>query len=485
MPAQIDYTALAKNAGAISSTPSSGTIDYAALAKQAGAISSAPAELSPTLLESRQAASKSEFDANNPDSTVASRLRENRIDLLQPFDLRNIPGMLSSIGGALYQTATGKGTAKAQELVKGVVRAPIEPVNKFISGIAEGDYDKAAGGAGGILSQTIPAVEGLSRGSSTPASVSELPARVVNKGTELITELPAQVTKLVTGVHPDPVIAMTQALKPYAKNSQWDAAIKSGLPEIKASEAELGRPIANVDDMLEATKIAKKRLRTQYDAILGPKADSTVDGSPIAAAIEKSISPKVRFENPEHTASLTALADKYRTAFTIQELDDFMHSYNAELESYYSKYPAAKRTATAGNPDTAALEAGGRATRELLYKALDDPSHGVSARDINQRYGKLINIEKELYRRKNVNARQAPESLTEQIGKVGAAFKAGKGAVRVLTGDLGGASDIASAVAGRKMAQILKERNSTDYLIQKTFENFKQVPIPVRGQPVP
>ena len=40
----IDYTALAKQAGAISSTPPPGAVDYAALAKQAGAISSTPAQ---------------------------------------------------------------------------------------------------------------------------------------------------------------------------------------------------------------------------------------------------------------------------------------------------------------------------------------------------------------------------------------------------------------------------------------------------------
>lgn len=426
-----------------------------------------PGELSPTLLASRQEASKGEFEANRPESTIGSRTREAAIGVLEPFDLRNVPGMLSSIGGAMWEAAQGKYAGKAADLVKGVITAPLRPVGDFASGLAEGDYDKAAGGAGGILSQTVPAVEGLRR--VTPERVAELPAKttkaVVAKGTEIVSGVPA-----------NPVVAMTQALKPYAKNLDWDRAITSSLPEIKRSEAALGRPIANVDDMLEATKIAKKRLRAEFDTIKGPKSGQMVDGSPIADAIEGTISKKVQLENPVHAKSIKDLADKYRKSFSVEDLDEFLHTYNAELESYYSKYPAAKRTATAGNPETAALEAGGRATRDVLYKALDDPRLGASAREINQKYGKLINIEKELYRRRNVNARQAPESLTEQMGKLGAAFQTGKGALKVLTGDIGGVADIGSAVAGRKMAQILKERNSTDYLIRKTFETLKLAP---------
>src|SRR5260370_25915155 len=43
----IDYAALAKQAGAISSTPPRPPVDYTALAKQAGAISSTPAAAQP------------------------------------------------------------------------------------------------------------------------------------------------------------------------------------------------------------------------------------------------------------------------------------------------------------------------------------------------------------------------------------------------------------------------------------------------------
>ncbi len=341
-----------------------------------------------------------------------------------------------------------------------------------------------------VLGPGLSEIADKHRSGDTAGALGELTAfglapKVVAKGKPLlkkpVTAVVGKTRAIVTGVHPDPVVSMTQALKPYAKNTDWNKAITSSLPEIKASEGAMGRAIANVDDMLEATKIAKKRLRADFDAIKGPKAAQMVDGSPIANAIEGTISKKLQLENPGQAASIKELADKYRKSFTVEELDDFLHTYNAELDSYYSKYPAAKRTALAGNPDTASLEAGARATRDTLYRALDDPRVGRSAREINQRYGKLINVEKELYRRKNVNDRQAPESLTEQMGKMGAAFQGAKGAIKMvtMTDPMGGLADIGSAVAGRKMAQILKERNSTDFMIRKTFERFQQPPINV------
>lgn len=112
-----------------------------------------------SLMESRRAASASEFEANQPESTMATRAREAAIGILQPFDVHNVPGIVEAVGGALYDALTGKGTAKAQELVKATAKAPVEPVREFAAGVSEGDYDKVARGAGGILSATVPALE--------------------------------------------------------------------------------------------------------------------------------------------------------------------------------------------------------------------------------------------------------------------------------------------------------------------------------------
>lgn len=130
---------------------------------------------SPTLLKSRQEASKGEFEANLPQSTVGTRAREAAIGALSPFDLRNVPGMVSTAGSALFEALTGKGSAKGQEMIKAAVMAPIEPLKD----LASGDPDRMAHGAGGFLSQTVPAVTaavGGARQLARPISPSETPA---------------------------------------------------------------------------------------------------------------------------------------------------------------------------------------------------------------------------------------------------------------------------------------------------------------------
>jgi hypothetical protein len=120
-----------------------------------------PTEEAPTLLASRKAASKAEFEQNLPPSTIGTRAREAAIGVLEPFDLHNVPGLVQAVGGLLHDALSGNVMAtleKTAGLAKGIVSAPIEPVKNIVEGLAEGDTNRAAYGAGGFLSQTVPAV---------------------------------------------------------------------------------------------------------------------------------------------------------------------------------------------------------------------------------------------------------------------------------------------------------------------------------------
>lgn len=117
-----------------------------------------------SLLESRREASKGEFEQNQPESTLGTRTREAALGILEPLHPRNISNMIQSGTGALWDAVSGKGTKRAQELVGGAVMAPIEPLTETIAGLSEGDYDRAAHGTGGILSQTVPAAASLAVG---------------------------------------------------------------------------------------------------------------------------------------------------------------------------------------------------------------------------------------------------------------------------------------------------------------------------------
>lgn len=383
------------------------------------------------------------------------------------------------------QVIRGTANIAAPLLPVAAASAPIRVGAAMVTGTAAGlATDKgleAAGVPEGYRELAGDVTAGLAGGRTvralTPARTTALTTRAQ--------ALPTEARAAVTGVPIDPVAGFTKAVKPGAKNLEFSRALNRALPEMKVTEAELGRPIANVDDAIEAVKLAKRRVRAQYEAI-GPRGpNAKINLSPVADMMEKSIPAKLKLENPKEAARLWDIAQKYRREFSLSEAEEFLRTTNAELDAYYHKYPTARRKTAAANPETALLDAQGQGLRSTIYGWLDASGQGAAPRELNQRYGALLNVEEELYRRRNVAASQAPESLSEQASKWHAAGQAVKGGARILTGDIGGVTDIAGAVAQRKAATWIKEQNTTDNLIRNVFANYTRKPLAVRMRALP
>ena len=295
------------------------------------------------------------------------------------------------------------------------------------------------------------------------------------------------VASLVRGVAPvEPKGMLVQALKPRNSQVNFARTLNSSLPEIKAAETALGRPINGVDDLVEAARMAKKNVRAQYDAIAGPRRAmrATVDMSSVADAIDNSIPRKVQIQDPTRADSIRKLADTYRSGrFSLDDAEALLRETNAELDSYYSKFPAARGRAAAANPDTAQLVSEATALRKAIYDSFGDGSD--AAREFQRRYGALMELEDTALRRANVAARQQPESLSEQVGKVRAAADMARGTWRILHGDLTGAADIAAGRAGTETAKYLKDQQTSDALVRRALAAFKgqSTPVPMPTGP--
>lgn len=280
----------------------------------------------------------------------------------------------------------------------------------------------------------------------------------------------------------EPAAALVQALKPRNTRVNFSKGLGLAMPEIKASERTLGKPIESVDDLLKATKNAKKRIWSQYEQMSGPQKamQAQVDLSDVADAIENSIPKRVQMQNPSQAEGVRKIAAAYRTGkFSLEDAEMLLRETNADLEAYYNKFPAARGRATLTNPDTAQTVAEAEALRTAIYRKLDAAGEGQAAAELKRRYGALLEVEDAAMRRANVAARQQPESLSEQIGKVRAAADMARGTWRVLHGDFSGAADIAAARAGTATAKYLKEQQTTNALIRRAFASFKGAPVPV------
>jgi hypothetical protein len=290
----------------------------------------------------------------------------------------------------------------------------------------------------------------------------------------------ASVTRSVAPV--EPKSALVQALKPRNTRINFARELGVAMPEIKASEAALGKPIASLDDLMSATKTAKQRIWAQYEQLAGPHRamGARVNLSGVADAIENSIPKRTQLMDPSRADAIRKMADAYRSGtFSLDDAEVLLREANADLDAYYNKFPAARGKAIATNPETANTVAEAEALRKAIYGKLDAAGEGQAAAELKRRYGALLEIEDAATRRSNVAARQQPESLSEQIGKVRAAADMARGTWRVLHGDFTGAADIAAARAGASTAKYLKEQQTTDALIRRAFSAYEGAPVPV------
>ena len=280
--------------------------------------------------------------------------------------------------------------------------------------IHDENYSGAAGGLTGVIGQ-VAAPELLEK---APAAVQSL--------TTTAKEL-AVIRSLVDG---PPESLMTQAIKPGKNNVGWNADVQKALPNIKAAEEQLGRPIAGLDDALEATAHAKKSIWKQYVDRLTPaaKMGAQIDGNAIADAMVNSIDKRTALQNPGLVEKVKATADTYRRPIGLDEAEDFLQSANKDLNSYYAKNKVGRQVAL-NDPSMSSTVAEAEALRDGLYSKLDDIS-GPGTGDLKKQYGALTNIEKEMTGRKLVADRQQPNSLSEQIGMVRGAGKMARGCSR-------------------------------------------------------
>jgi hypothetical protein len=362
------------------------------------------------------------------------------------------------------------GAAGAGAQVRGLPRAAQNFVN------APGVVPKIRSAAGGSLPTDVPTGPAAATAQAPRAATAEAPVQEFGEeGGPAMPQAPGAPTgrmAQVLGVtDPPPNQLLTKAIKPLASNTGWDAALAKAAPLMKAAETDLGHPITGVDDALQAASVAKKAIWKQYETKL--KSASTafgdeetggamIDGNEVADAMMKSIDARTQLQNPDLVERIQKVADTYRRPMGLPEAEDFLQSANNDLHSYYAKNKVGRQVAER-DPSTGYVVSEADQLRDSLYSQLDDLT-GPGAADLKQQYGALSNIENELLRRKNVSARQQPDSLAEQIGMARSFGKIAVGTLRASPGAM------LEGVQSLAAAKFLKARGLTDNMITRAFQ---------------
>jgi hypothetical protein len=390
--------------------------------------------------------------------SVANNLGAGAVRIFSP-----LAHPLNTAAGLAKTMAAGYGnTGAQQDLGQGMVRPFVEnPSGEAVAAIPQAALALAGGGEGSTVANALekgpPGGAVGAVGDAARAGVGKL--------------IPA----LIDG---PPESLMTRAVKPGKNNTGWNRDVGQAIPLMKSAEEQLGRPVAGIDDALEAAGIAKKGIWQQYQARIGAggQMGASIDGSAIADQMVSSIDKRTALQNPGLVDKVRAIADTYRRPLSLNEAEDFLQSANKDLNTYYTKNKVGQQVAM-NDPEISSTVAEAEALRKALYSKLDQVS-GPGAAQLKQAYGSLTNVEKELYGRQLVAARQAPESLSEQLSTVRGAGKIAKG---VFTGSPG---DVLEGAQNIAVSRALKARNSSDAMIERAFQAAQPAqPFPMPSSP--
>lgn len=259
-----------------------------------------------------------------------------------------------------------------------------------------------------------------------------------------------------------PIVALVKAIKPGKHNFKFEKDLASAIPDLKATEKLTGKAIESVDDLVETSKATKKRLWDEYEAMFGGK-PPVLDATPVSDAIFKTITSRTAHLDATTAKAILEKATKYdKLKLDARELENWLQDANAELHAFYAKNPHMRSVASRSDPHLAGLVAEAEALRDVLYNAMP----GVKG--LKARYGALINVENEAMGRSIVAKRQWEESLAEQIAAAQGALGLPSKVMHPL--------QTVEKMANVAVAKLVKERNTSDYLVKHAFADWGKKP---------
>ncbi len=136
---------------------------------------------------------------------------------------------------------------------------------------------------------------------------------------------------------------------------------------------------------------------------------------PVADAVRAQISDEMKTFDETNANKLETLATKLEDARDVTSANKLLKYVNGQLESYFQKFPAARRANLMNNPETAGWEAARAELRNQFLSTLEDAGE-TGVRDARLRYGAFDTLQDAVERRVNVADRAKPMSLGRIVG---------------------------------------------------------------------
>lgn len=207
---------------------------------------------------------------------------------------------------------------------------------------------------------------------------------------------------------------LTQGISPRTSLLGFKPALQKAAGDLKAYDTQFG--INNVQDLSDAIPEIKQKIWSEeVEPALKRQAAKPVDMKPVASAVRDQVSPEMEEFDEANAEKLQKLATKLDSTRDVQSANRLLKYVNGQLESYFQKFPAARKANLMNNPETAGWEAARAELRNQFLSTMESAGE-TSIRDARLRYGALDTLQDAVERRVNVADRAKPMSLGRIVG---------------------------------------------------------------------
>lgn len=282
-------------------------------------------------------------------------------------------------------------------------------------------------------------------------------AKVVPAGQRLV-------ARIGKSYRPEPLRAITVAVKPKAGNPGFEADLEAVVPDL----IRTGKPIG-LKSLADTAMTARVGVLERFDTFFEPVKLATAETSAVARRKTANISERFREQNPTEVARIERDAGRYNRSMTLEQIKKRLDEVNNELESFYSKDDR-PRSVARQDPSIAHTVAEAEALRDVFYESLERYA-GPGARELYHRSGQLKNVEATARsRQKDIERKTLYEP-----GTLGARAEHIKRAAL--------SSPIAPGRAIREVGRaVFEQQKQADTLIQKAFAQLGK---DIAPQPLP
>lgn len=295
-------------------------------------------------------------------------------------------------------------------------RTPIEPVAMAAGAALGADTPKLADAVrrqdlGGAIVESTPLVAQAAAPFATRATAPLI--RGAAKGGGAIVDLLRGASDK-TFAPGTPSELMTRAIRPPVTSPELETAMSNQMGTTYAKGQATGNPTNSLQAYMDAVERAKADKAAQYESVLSPNRNVSIDTTPVADAQMRSIPATDLVENPNILLKTAEKAKTYRGNMSLDRADSIRIDTNAKLDAFWEKN-AGDKNAARSNPEVARTEAVNNTIRDLVYDELQQRT-GVDPRPIQKAYGELSEIDNAANKRGVVYGRQNPTSLAEELG---------------------------------------------------------------------